>query len=154
MVVGAQAVGLMNHTLSLQQLPTTNSLRRWRTARSIRRPQSAGLCACVCMVRNRGRLRDPDDSPLRDGNRDQLFGLLTKRAARSLVTYLMELNQNLANWLVGYMHQARRQYIVDAFKAHLVTTRARRTRFQITGGRRRCLVTTSCVHCYVSGSRG
>ena len=29
------------------------------------------------------------------------------------MTYLMELNQNLANWLVGYMHQARRPYIVE-----------------------------------------
>ena len=47
----------------------------------------------VAMVRNRGRLRDPDNSPLRDGNRDVLFGLLTKRAIRTLVYYLSETNQ-------------------------------------------------------------
>jgi hypothetical protein len=45
------------------------------------------------MVRNRGRLRDPDNSPLRDGNRDALFGLLTKKAIRTLVYYLTETNQ-------------------------------------------------------------
>ena len=58
------------------------------------------------MVRNRGRLRDPDNSPLRDGNRDVLYGILTRRAARTLVYYLTETNQNMAQWLVAYFHKA------------------------------------------------
>lgn len=53
------------------------------------------------MVRNRGRLRDPDNSPLRDGNRDVLFGMLTKRAIRTLVYYLSETNQVCACVLEG-----------------------------------------------------
>ena len=60
----------------------------------------------VAMVRNRGRLRDPDNSPLRDGNRDVLYGILTRRAARTLVYYLTETNQNMAQWLVAYFHKA------------------------------------------------
>ena len=56
-------------------------------------------------MRNRGRLRDPYDSPLRDGNRDRLFGLLTQRAAASLLVYLVETNQNLAKWLQAFLHE-------------------------------------------------
>lgn len=47
--------------------------------------------------RRRGRpawRRSPDDSPLRDGNRDRLVGLLTQRATRTLATYLSEMNLN------------------------------------------------------------
>jgi hypothetical protein len=68
-----------------------HSLRaRLRPCRSWRAPQGLRV---VAMVRNRGRLRDPDNSPLRDGNRDALFGLLTKKAIRTLVYYLTETNQ-------------------------------------------------------------
>ncbi len=32
--------------------------------------------------------RDPNDTPLRDGNRDRLIGFLTERAAKTLLVYL------------------------------------------------------------------
>eukprot|EP00899_Mesostigma_viride_P001973 jgi/Mesvir1/11777/Mv00144-RA.1 len=56
--------------------------------------------------RRRGRpasCRNPDDSPLRDGNRDRLLGLLTDRAAHTLSVYLMETNQLLHLWLIRFM---------------------------------------------------
>ena len=52
--------------------------------------------------RRRGRpahQRSPDDSPLRDGNRDRLIGLLTKRAAKTLEYYFMETNLTYHHWL-------------------------------------------------------
>ncbi|KAK9816716.1 hypothetical protein WJX72_004127 [[Myrmecia] bisecta] len=56
--------------------------------------------------RRRGRpawQRSPDDTPFRDGNRDRLIGLLTKRATRTLAYYLSETNLNLYHWLVMFM---------------------------------------------------
>lgn len=56
--------------------------------------------------RRRGRpawTRSPDDSPLRDGNRDRLMGMLTDRAARTLLYYLMETNLNVHHWLLAFM---------------------------------------------------
>lgn len=47
----------------------------------------------VAMVKNRKMIRDPDDSPMRDGNRDRLYGLLTERACSTLVWYTFETNQ-------------------------------------------------------------
>ncbi|MEW5316139.1 MAG: hypothetical protein WDW38_007525 [Sanguina aurantia] len=55
--------------------------------------------------RRKGReahLRSPYDSPMRDGNRDRLIGLLTERAAKTLMVYLMETNVLLHNWLVQF----------------------------------------------------
>jgi len=55
--------------------------------------------------RRRGRpawLRTPYDSPLRDGNRDRLIGLLTERAAKTLMVYLMETNPTVYQWLVNF----------------------------------------------------
>ena len=52
--------------------------------------------------RRRGRpahVRSPDDSPLRDGNRDRLIGLLTKRAAKTLEYYFVETNLTYHHWL-------------------------------------------------------
>jgi hypothetical protein len=43
--------------------------------------------------------RSPDDSPLRDGNRDRLIGLLTLRAAKTLEYYFFETNLTYHNWL-------------------------------------------------------
>lgn len=45
----------------------------------------------------------PDDSPLRDGNRDRLLGLLTERAAKTLLFYCSETNQHLYHWLMDYI---------------------------------------------------
>ena len=53
-------------------------------------------------ARRKGRpahLRSPNDSPLRDGNRDRLIGLLTKRAAKTLEYYFLETNLTYHNWL-------------------------------------------------------
>lgn len=53
-------------------------------------------------TRRRGRpahLRSPDDSPLRDGNRDRLIGMLTQRAAKTLEYYFMETNLTYHSWL-------------------------------------------------------
>lgn len=57
---------------------------------AFRRGQShAGHRALVVLAaRNRGRLRDPYDTPLRDGNRDRLYGLLTQRSVATLLHYL------------------------------------------------------------------
>lgn len=57
--------------------------------------------------RRRGRdanKRRPDlDSPLRDGNRDRLSGILTDRASKTLLYYCSETNQNLYRWLYEYI---------------------------------------------------
>lgn len=53
-------------------------------------------------TRRRGRpahQRSPDDSPLRDGNRDRLIGLLTLRAAKTLEYYFVETNLTYHHWL-------------------------------------------------------
>ena len=47
--------------------------------------------------------RSPDDTPMRDGNRDRLYGLLTERAGKTLAHYLMETNPTLMQWWVHYM---------------------------------------------------
>eukprot|EP00879_Flechtneria_rotunda_P002039 GHRR01002217.1.p1 GENE.GHRR01002217.1~~GHRR01002217.1.p1 ORF type:complete len:556 (+),score=221.04 GHRR01002217.1:104-1771(+) len=55
--------------------------------------------------RRRGRpawMRSPYDTPLRDGNRDRLIGLLTERAAKTLMVYLMETNANVYSWLISF----------------------------------------------------
>jgi hypothetical protein len=52
--------------------------------------------------RRRGRpahRRSPTDSPLRDGNRDRLIGMLTLRAAKTLEYYFMETNLAYHSWL-------------------------------------------------------
>lgn len=56
-------------------------------------------------TRRRGRpawQRSPDDTPLRDGNRDRLYGLLTERAVRTLLVYLQELNVIHFQWLLEF----------------------------------------------------
>ena len=40
-----------------------------------------------------GRTTDPYSTPLRDGNRDRLYGMLTQRSAATLLTYLSETNK-------------------------------------------------------------
>lgn len=59
--------------------------------------------------RRRGRdasQRNPDlDSPLRDGNRDRLAGMLTDRASKTLLFYCSETNQNLYRWLYEYIKE-------------------------------------------------
>jgi hypothetical protein len=54
--------------------------------------------------RNRtGRTHDPYSTPLRDANRDRLYGFLTARAAWTLLTYLVEINKAGASFLTEYM---------------------------------------------------
>ena len=56
--------------------------------------------------RRKGRaahLRSPDDTPLRDGNRDRLMGLLTERAAKTLLYYMFETNPTLYGWFNTYL---------------------------------------------------
>lgn len=54
--------------------------------------------------RNRtGRTHDPYSTPLRDANRDRLYGFLTARAAWTLLTYLVEINKAGATFLQEYM---------------------------------------------------
>ncbi|GAX76567.1 hypothetical protein CEUSTIGMA_g4013.t1 [Chlamydomonas eustigma] len=58
--------------------------------------------------RRRGRpayLRSPDDTPLRDANRDFMLGVITARACRTLIVYLQETNLTVAHWLVAYMQE-------------------------------------------------
>ncbi|GMH45066.1 hypothetical protein BSKO_13023 [Bryopsis sp. KO-2023] len=47
--------------------------------------------------------RNPDDTPLRDGNRDRLMGLLTMSAVSTLRYYLMETNVPIYHWLNAYI---------------------------------------------------
>jgi len=54
-------------------------------------------------VHAKSRPLKPDDSPLRDGNRDRLLGLLTRRATRTLMFYCSETNQHLYSWLNEYI---------------------------------------------------
>jgi len=44
----------------------------------------------------------PDDTPLRDVNREFLLGVLTVRATRTLIAYLQETNLALAYWLMKF----------------------------------------------------
>ena len=54
--------------------------------------------------RNRtGRTHDPYSTPLRDANRDRLYGFLTARAAWTLLTYLTEINKAGATFFQEYM---------------------------------------------------
>jgi len=54
--------------------------------------------------RNRtGRTHDPYSTPLRDANRDRLYGMLTARAAMTLLTYLTEINKAGATFFQEYM---------------------------------------------------
>ena len=57
---------------------------------AFRRGQSHAVhrALVVLAARNRGRLRDPYGTPLRDGNRDRLYGLLTQRSVATLLHYL------------------------------------------------------------------
>lgn len=47
--------------------------------------------------------RGEGDTLLRDVNRDRLMGLLTERAAKTLLFYFSELNPTLMQWLEAYM---------------------------------------------------
>eukprot|EP00793_Prasinoderma_coloniale_P001361 PRCOL_00005136-RA len=51
--------------------------------------------------------RNPDDSPLRDGNRDRLMGLLTERAAHTLRFYLLETSPPVCKWWDLYIKAHR-----------------------------------------------
>lgn len=58
--------------------------------------------------RRRGKpahMRSPDDTPLRDGNRDRLMGLLTERAAKTLLYYFFEMNPTLYGWFSQYLKE-------------------------------------------------
>ncbi|KAG1665227.1 hypothetical protein FOA52_011415 [Chlamydomonas sp. UWO 241] len=58
--------------------------------------------------RRRGRpayLRSPDDTPLRDANRDFMLGVLTARAAKTLVIYLEGTNAYASQWLLRFLEQ-------------------------------------------------
>lgn len=50
-------------------------------------------------------MRSPDDTPLRDGNRDRLMGILTDRATRTLEHSLQDNNPALHVWLSLYLQQ-------------------------------------------------
>mmetsp|Transcript_13129 Transcript_13129/g.21338 ORF Transcript_13129/g.21338 Transcript_13129/m.21338 type:complete len:168 (-) Transcript_13129:613-1116(-) len=57
-----------------------------------------------------GRTHDPYSTPLRDGNRDRLYGMLTARAAATLLTYLTEMNKAGASFFMEYMVANRIPY--------------------------------------------
>ena len=50
-------------------------------------------------------MRSPDDTPLRDGNRDRLMGLLTDRAAKLLAGDVTDSNPALHAWMVMYLNE-------------------------------------------------
>lgn len=59
--------------------------------------------------RRRGRpasMRSPDDTPLRDANKDFMFGVLTARASRTLVLYMQEAKEEEAcQWLTTFINE-------------------------------------------------
>jgi hypothetical protein len=59
---------------------------------------------CVRM-QAKSRPSKPDDSPLRDGNRDRLVGLLTQRACKTLLFYCSETNQHMYHWLNAFIEK-------------------------------------------------
>lgn len=72
------------------------------------RPRSSKGKSYDNSKRRKGRpahTRSPYDSPLRDGNRDRLVGLLTERAAKTLLCYLMETNLNVYHWLLAFLKE-------------------------------------------------
>ena len=77
--------------------------------------------------RRKGRaahLRSPDDTPLRDGNRDRLMGLLTERAAKTLLYYMFETNPTLYGWFNMYLKVRCMCSILDARRSTLEFRRA------------------------------
>ena len=158
------------------------------TAR-LRRQRCARAPLHVVAVRNRGRLRDPYDTPLRDGNRDRrawggvraqegagvrlrrarsrLFGLLTQRAAATLLVYSTETNQVQGQWLNAFLHAvrtapARRSRRSSLAKTHGENARRKLPRapltlcalicpsrilFRARGSGRRSAATTFCASC-------
>lgn len=73
-------------------------------ARGLRVVNMAGQKDGIGGPRNRtSRTHDPYSTPLRDGNRDRLYGMLTARAAATLLTYLTELNKSTAQFFQEYM---------------------------------------------------
>jgi len=71
---------------------------KWVTRRTLQ------LSRCVRM-QAKSRPTKPDDSPLRDGNRDRLVGLLTQRACKTLLFYCSETNQHMYHWLNAFVEQ-------------------------------------------------
>jgi hypothetical protein len=69
---------------------------------AVLRARSHSGTAYANSTRRRGRpahVRSAEDSPLRDGNRDRLIGLLTLRAAKTLEYYFVETNLTYHEWL-------------------------------------------------------
>ncbi|PSC69414.1 hypothetical protein C2E20_7133 [Micractinium conductrix] len=71
--------------------------------RGERQPQAAASAATAAERPRRERQRSPDETALRDVNRDRLLGLLTERAAKTLLFYFSELNPTLMQWLEYYI---------------------------------------------------
>ena len=105
----------------LRTLPASPAGRCCGAGRALRSAPQRGTLQ-VLAVRNRGRLRDPYDTPLRDGNRDRLYGLLTTRAAATLLAYCFETNQVQAKWLTTYMSEARPQTLRNPKLQRVVLT--------------------------------
>lgn len=78
--------------------PVTHALRQQPIQRQslscsrLHRRANVIMHTTTAMVKNRS-INNPDDSPLRDGNRDRLYGLLTERACATLIAYTIETNQ-------------------------------------------------------------
>lgn len=71
--------------------------------RSKQQRQAAAVEAAAEGRPRRPRQKSPDETPLRDANRDRLMGLLTERAAKTLLFYFSELNPTLMQWLEYFM---------------------------------------------------
>jgi len=97
---------------ALSQGRPSNSTRRGRLARAPRERRETWVCCASpegdedegpdLSKRGRARPSTPDDTPLRDGNRDRLLGLLTERATKTLMFYTQETNVHLYHWLNAY----------------------------------------------------
>ncbi|EFN57571.1 expressed protein [Chlorella variabilis] len=80
----------------------------WRKRTEDRRSSKGKSVSTDNQQRRRGRpahMRSPDDTPLRDGNRDRLMGLLTTRAASTMAHTVEEDNPALHSWLNRYLQE-------------------------------------------------
>lgn len=100
---GGQEENVRRRTNAHQYPVKAKIARDARDTSPLLRPGSnKGVYGAANKTRRRGRpafKRRPDDSPLRDGNRDRLIGLLTMRAAKTLEYYFSETNLTYNQWL-------------------------------------------------------
>jgi hypothetical protein len=79
----------------------------------------------------------------------RLFGLLTSRAAATLLAYTYETNQNMAQWLNGFLSEVRQRMQLAAREAGTLSRCAAEpgaSRRHLVGGQRRGPAAQAAMH--------